>query len=122
MSNIVLNALTYVGDGIVNGVAWFTERSAGTAAYFRSLTSSVSAKKGQRISVKWKLVKPFPAAAAESCPCPGEAPYTDTIVDITVRFDPRADAAYRTAVTTDIQNLAATTQFTGSINSLIQPT
>jgi len=122
MSTIVLDSLNYVGEGVVNGVSRFIERSAGLAAYFRTLSSSVTLNtKGQRTSIKWKLVLPFPAAPTEDCPCAGELPYIDTIVNIDVRIDARAPKAFRDDIVDHIQSLVLTSQFTGSIEDLTNP-
>lgn len=122
MSTIVLDSLNYVGEGIVNGVSRFVERSAGLPAYFRMLTSSVTlTTKADRANIKWKLVLPFPATQPEDCPCVGQAPYIDTIVNIDVRLDGRAPKAYRDDIVDAIQSLVATAQFTGSVEDLINP-
>ncbi len=114
MTTIVLDSLNFVSQGVTNGISLFREVSAGVVGYFKTLTNSVSLSK-QRTNVKWKLVIPFPVAPSESCPCPGEAPYLDTIVDFNVRMDPRADAAYRTNVQEMATDLAAPAPFKASI-------
>lgn len=120
MSTIVLNTLSYAGEGVVNGISRFVERSAGVVAYFRSLTASVKTT-NSRTAVKWKLVLPFPSSAPASCPCPGEAPFLDAIVNIDVRLDARADEAFRTAVQIAITDLAAKDEFKNSIKLLTTP-
>lgn len=122
MSNIVLNALTYVGDGIQNGVSRWTNRLAGMAAYFKNLTVSVRTGKDARSVIKWKLVHPFPDSAPTDCPCDGQLPYQDTIVNVEFRFDPRTDTAYRTAVRLAVKDLLATSQMTDSVDNLNLPT
>lgn len=119
MSNIVLNTLTYVGDGIANGISRFTERTAGIAKYFKAVTGSVGQATSGRISVKWKLVYPFPEAAPESCPCDGEIPYSDTIVNLDFRFDGRTDTAYRTAVYLAVKDLIATAPVGSAVKDLV---
>lgn len=119
MSNIVANTLTYVGDGIINGISRWTERSAGVLAFFRSISASVnSVASSKRTTVKWKIVLPFPDTEPTSCPCPGEAPMSDTIVNIDVRLDSRAPKAHRTAVLTSIRDLVATSQYASSVEDL----
>lgn len=120
MSTIVLNTLNYAGEGVINGISRFIERSAGVVAYFRSLTASVRTSNTRTI-VKWKLVHPFPSSAPASCPCPGEAPYLDAIVNIDVRLDARADEAFRTAVQIAITELVAKDEFKNSIKLLTTP-
>lgn len=123
MSNIVLNTLTYNGDGIQpNGISRWTNRASGVVAYFKALTASVRSSKGARAVVKWKLVHPFPDADPESCPCEGQLPYQDTIVDLEFRFDPRASTAYRTAVRLAVKDLLALSQMTDSVDDLTLPT
>lgn len=119
MSNLVLNTLTYVGDGIANGISRFTERSLGIAKYFKAVTGSVGQATSGRISVKFKLVYPYPDAVPESCPCDGELPFTDTIVNLDFRFDGRTDTAYRTAVYLAVKDLVATTQFQSGVKDLV---
>ena len=123
MSTIVANTLNYMSDGIANAVSRWTERSAGVLAYFRSITASVnSVASSKRTNVKWKVTLPFPDDEPSSCPCPGEAPTSPTIVNIDVRFDSRASAAYRTAVLTTIKDLTDSAQFADSIEDLVLPT
>lgn len=122
MSTIVLDSLNYVGEGIVNGISRFVERSAGLPAYFRMLTSSVGlSTNAERVNIKWKLVLPFPATQPEDCPCVGQSPYIDTIVNIDVRLDGRAPKAFRDDIVDAIQSLVATSQFTDSVENLINP-
>lgn len=119
MSNIVLDSLTYVGEGLLNGISRFVERSEGIARYFRVLTSSVNYNKtSERVNVKWKLVLPFPSAPSEECPCDGAVPFAETIVNIDIRVDGRASAAYREDIVDAIQSLVVMTQFTESVESL----
>lgn len=123
MSNIVLDTLTYVGEGLLNGISRFVERSAGVARYFRVLTSSVNYNKtSERVTVKWKLVLPYPAAPEEECPCDGAVPFADTIMNIDIRVDGRASLAYREDIVDAIQSLVTTTQFTGTIETLTPAT
>lgn len=119
MSNIVLNALTYAGEGIVNGISRFTEKSAGLVAGFRRLTSSIGFTSA-KTTVKWKLVIPTIQTEADACACPGSV-LQETYVDITVRFDVKATQAHRDDVLAEIQDLVATTQFAGSISTLVLP-
>ena len=120
MSNIVLNALTYAGEGIVNGISRFTEKSAGVVAGFRRLTSSIGFTKA-KTTVKWKLVIPTIQSDADACACPGEI-IQETYVDITVRFDVKATQAHRDDVLAEVQDLVASTQFEGTVSGLALPT
>lgn len=119
MSTIVLDSLNYVGEGLLNGISRFVERSAGVARFFRVLTNSVNYNKtSERTNVKWKLVLPFPSTTPAECPCDGTIPYADTIVNIDIRVDGRAPVAYREDIVDAIQALVLTTQFTGSVEAL----
>ncbi len=116
MSNIVLNSLTYVGNGTINGVVSFINRTAGIVAGFRKLTNRVSF--GDKTVTAWKLVEPTLVAADSTCGCAGEVRYLN-YVDITVRLDRATTAAERTALLTSIRDLVATTHFGDSITSLV---
>lgn len=123
MSTIVLDALNYVGEGLLGGVSRFVERSAGVARYFRNLTNSVNYNKtSEKATVKWKLVLPYPATAPAVPLGTGEIPYSDTIVNIDVRVDGRAPLAYREDIVDAIQSLTAHASFTGSVESLTPAT
>jgi len=119
MSTIVLDSLNYVGEGLLNGISRFVERSEGVARYFRVLTNSVNYNKtSERTNVKWKLVLPFPSTAPAECPCDGTIPFADTIVNIDIRVDGRAPVGYREDIVAAIRALVLTTQFTGSVEAL----
>ena len=119
MSNIVLNTLTYVGEGIVNGISRFTEKSAGVVAGFRRLTESIGFTSA-KTTVKWKLVIPTVQTDADACACPG-AVLQETYVDITVRYDIKATQNQRDDTLAGIQDLVASTQFENSVANLILP-
>lgn len=116
MSNIVLNSLTYVGNGIVNGVAWFINRSAGVVNGFNQLSSRIGY--GDKTIVHWKLMLPSLVADDSPCGCAGSVSYTN-YVDITARMDRKTTAAERTAILASIRDLVATTNFGDSITSLV---
>jgi len=123
MSTIVLDALNYVGEGLLNGVSRFVERSAGVARYFRNLTNSVNYNKtSEKATVKWKLVLPYPATVPATPLGEGELPYSDTIVNLDIRVDGRADAAYRADIVDAIQSLVLLAPFTDSVESLTTAT
>lgn len=117
MSNIVLNSLTFVGNGILNGVNSFVERSAGLVNAFKTLTNKVTF--ADRTNVHWKLILPSVVAEDSACGCAGSVQYTN-YVDITYRSDRRTTAAERTATLAMIRDLVATTNFGDSITSLVQ--
>lgn len=123
MSTIVLDTLSYVGEGLLNGVSRFVERSAGVARYFRNLTNSVNYNKtSEKATVKWKLVLPYPATVPAVPLGVGEIPYSDTIVNIDIRVDGRAPLLYREDIVDAIQSLVLLSQFTGSVESLTPAT
>lgn len=116
MSSIVLNSLTYVGEGLINGASSFWERAGGVLNAFSQLTNRVSYNPTKTV-VAWKLTVPIVKADDTACGCAGEV-LRSTIVDITVRFDRSATATERADVLARIEDLVATTQFASSISSL----
>lgn len=119
MANLTLNAKTYAGTGVSNGIAMYVERSGGVASAFSPLTVSVRPGSGTSpTKVAWKLV--FPVVAGAAAVVPGAVLKTAT-VDVSIR----ASALMTTAELTDLQvrltNLAATAEFTASIASLALP-
>lgn len=119
MSTIVLNTLNYVGEGIVNGISRFTEKSAGVVAGFRRLTASIGFTSA-KTTVKWKLVIPIVQTEADACACPG-AVLQETYVDITVRYDIKATQTQRDDTLAEIRDLVQTTQFGDSVAGLVLP-
>lgn len=119
MSNITLNSLVYTGNGILNGVASFINRTAGLVTGFRVLSSRVTYN--DKTLVAWKMQKPELVAEDSECGCAGALKYTNHF-DIQVRLDKRATAAERAAILKDIQDLVLTTQFSESVTSLVNPT
>lgn len=119
MSTIVLNSLNYVGGGILNGVSQFWERSKSLVSAFSTLTARVSYNATKTV-VAWKLTVPVTVTEDSTCGCIGDV-LRSTIVDVSVRFDRGATSAERADVLARIQDLVLTTQFVGSVNSLVQP-
>lgn len=115
MSNIVLNTLTYVGQGLVNGVGQFWNRQAGLAALFKSLTNGQSSSK-EKIVVSWKLTVPYTAEPVEGC-CEATE-YLPTIADVRFSFDKKVPKAHRTDIRLQIKDLLATAQCIDSIDDL----
>ena len=120
MSNIVLNTLTYVGTGILNGISQWWERSKSLVNAFSLLTNRISYNPSKTV-VAWKLTVPVVREADSACGCAGEVVRT-TIADIVIRFDRNATAAERLDVKERIEDLVASTQFASSITDLVQPT
>lgn len=119
MSTIVLNSLNYVGQGVINGLSHFWERSAGIVNGFRHLQNSIGLSQ-DKTHVKWKLTVPYLVEEDSSCACTGAKQYEDTLVDIVVRFDKKLPAAHRDATQTSIENLVVTQQFRDSVKLLLQ--
>lgn len=117
MSNIVLNSLTYVGNGIVNGLNSFIERSAGIVNGFRYLNNRITL--GDRSIVSWKLAVPVLVAADSPCGCAGAVKYT-AYVDVVTKFDRAATADERAAILQSTKDLVAHANFGASITSLVQ--
>lgn len=117
MSTIVLNALNYVGNGILNGVSWFYERAAGIVSQFSALTNRINFGP-TKTTVAWKLVIPVVIPPAEGC-C-DTTKMDDTIIDVTFRFARDLPSANRTDALDRIQDLVLTSQFMGSVTNLAQ--
>lgn len=120
MSTVTLNTKPYEGNGILNGVSTWYERSGGIAAGFQPLTSTISFNP-TKTSVKWKLVAPVLQPDATACACPNEV-LRSTIVDISVRLDKAATKAERDDILKRIQDLVLTTVFVDSVSKLAQST
>lgn len=119
MSTIVLNSLNYVGNGVLNGISQFIERSLAVVSGFSNLTARISFNPTKTV-VAWKLTVPVIGGEASACACPGDV-LRGTIVDISVRFDRGATSTERADVLTRVRDLVATSQFGDSISSLTQP-
>lgn len=120
MSTIVLNALNYLGTGILNGVSYFWEKTGGIVNAFSPLTAKINITQ-DRSNVLWKLVVPVVVAADSPCGCAGEVEKS-TIVDLTFRFDRRATVAERDEVYKRVKDLVAHASFKASITDLTLPT
>lgn len=117
MSTIVLNSLNYVGNGIINGLNSFVERSAGVVNGFRYLNNRVTL--GSHSNISWKLSAPVVATDSDSCSCEGAVLRT-AYAAIDVKFDRAATPSERAAVLASIRDLVASTNFGDTITSLIQ--
>ena len=119
MSNIVLNAVTYVGEGIQNGVTNFINRSAELLSGFSSLVGRVR-NQNKRVEVRWNLAIPVLVADDSPCGCAGEVRFI-TYVELSVKFDQRADHAHRTDVYSRLLDLVAAAQVESSVVDLQPP-
>lgn len=119
MSTIVLNLLNYVGQGIVNGVSHFWERSAGVVNGFRHVRNEIGMSQ-DKTHVKWKITIPYLVEEDSAFAPEGTKQYADTLVDIVVRFDKKLPQTHRDATQTSIEDLVVTTQFRDSVKLLLQ--
>lgn len=119
MSTLVLNSLNYVGNGILNGVSMFWEKSKEIVNAFSPLNCRINFNK-ENTNVLWKLVVPVTQVDDSACGCAGEVVRT-TYVDIAVRFGRAATAAERADVLARVRDLVATTAFGSSVSSLTLP-
>lgn len=122
MANIVLNSLTHVGRGVLNGIASYVNSGAGYIRGFRKLTAKVRADAGQDVVVSFKYEVPRLAAIEAGCCTPaGTAVGKPAIIDIRVRYDEFTSQTERDDVLKCIQDLVLTTQFVSAVKSLEQP-
>jgi hypothetical protein len=120
--SIVLDGLTYDNVGFnQNGQFVYSEKSAGVPSGFSYLTTKVASGTGKADTVvKWNLSKPVVATEDSECACAGTV-LRSYYVKIEVTIPPGSTAAERIDINDAIQSLVATTQWNGSIESLIQP-
>lgn len=116
MSNIVLNAITYVGEGFVAGATRFMNRSASLLSGFSSLYGRVNTG-GKRTEVRWNLTIPVLVPEDSACGCAGEVKFI-TYAQIQVKFDAKADAAHRLDVYTRMVDLMGSLPVASSIKDL----
>lgn len=121
MANIVLNTKTYNGSGVINGIAMYTERSAGVAGGFAPLSASVKVGNGSdKTRIHWKAGLPVVAVEATSCACPGQS-LRRADADFNIRMDSAMTLAERTDFALRLKDLVASPEFQASIISLQQP-
>lgn len=116
MSNIVLNGLTYTGEGLINGASRFMNRALALLSGFSSLYGRVNVT-GKRVETRWNLTVPVLIDDDSPCGCAGEVKFI-TYVTLQVKFDPKANATHRTDVYNRIVSLVSATQFESSIKDL----
>jgi len=116
MSNIVLNTITYVGEGFINGATRFMNRAASLLSGFSSLFGRVNTG-GKRTTVRWNLTIPVLVPEDSACGCGGDVKFI-TYAEVQVKFDARADATHRADVYTRLTDLLASSQVESSIKDL----
>lgn len=116
MSNVTLNTLLYIGEGIMNGASRFVYRGAGLLSGFSSLMGRLKNTK-EKVEVQWTLAIPVIAEEATSCACVGDV-LQMTYANINVRFDRKATKAHRADVLLRLQNLVVTQVFEDSVEDL----
>lgn len=121
MANLTLDALTYVGQGVANGIASYIETSAGVATGYRRVTGSVRVPadgKGPS-RVQWKLKIPVVASGISGVPDGTVLRFIEG--DINLRSSPLSTGAELTNFGDALQDLVATAAFAASVDSLTQP-
>lgn len=116
MSNITLNTKSYVGAGLIAGVAAWVERSAGVLTGFSNLRASI--KTDSKVRIKWDFDLPIIAATDSSCGCAGELKRTGDVT-VSIRLDPSMTTAERTDLADRLKDLVQTSQFRDSVISLV---
>lgn len=119
MSNITLNTLVYVGEGLQAGVTHFMNRSTALLSGFSALIGRV-VNRGKRVETRWNLTIPVLVEDDSPCGCAGEVRFI-TYVEISVKFDQKASAAHRDDTYVRIQDLIASSQFADSVKLLKPP-
>lgn len=121
MSNIVLNTLTFNGDGyIAPGVVQWTYRGGGVYAGFQTLRAS-AASSDKKIRPKWDLHMPVVATEDSACACTGTV-LRSADATISVRLDPGLTPVERTAFADELKDLVASSQFRDTlINLAVSP-
>lgn len=121
MSSILLDTLTFVGEGFTNGIARFYNRAAGLMNGFMGLQNRQNVSK-EKVLVAWKLTVPTLKVDDTACGCAGELAFHETIVDIQVSVSKRAPVAHREQITRMVADLVASGQWKDSIVSLTPQT
>lgn len=116
MSNIILNTLTYVGEGLANGVSRFVNRAAGLYAGFSAALGRVTSSQ-KKVTVRWNFTVPVLITGDTACGCDGEVRYI-TYVETTVRFDQAASAAHREDVYLRLKDLVGSVPYATSVKDL----
>lgn len=116
MSTITLNTKSYVGAGLIAGVANWFERSAGVLSGFSNLRASI--KTDSKVRIKWDFDLPIVATADSSCGCAGELKRTGDVT-VSVRLDPSYTLTERTDLADRLKDLVQSTQFRDSVINLI---
>lgn len=123
--SITLNTKVYDYQGVTpGGATLYKETSAGVSNGFSLLTARVNPEraKGQNVEVvKWYLKVPLIASESTACQCIGEPVGIADTVEVIIRMDPSRTLAQRTDLRTRLTQLAASTEFISSIQTLKQP-
>lgn len=116
MSNIVLNAITYIGEGFVGGATRFMNRAASLLSGFSSLYGRVNTN-AKKSEVRWNLTVPVLVPEDSPCGCAGEVKFI-TYASVQVKFDAKADYAHRQDMYLRLKDLLADTKVKASIEDL----
>lgn len=122
MANITLNTKVYSGNGVRNGTASYTERTAGVPAGFSDASLEIQMGSGAsaRVRIYGKLNLPVIAAEASTCACPGQV-LRRADANLNIRIDPTMTAAERTDFGLRLKDWVASPEFQASIASLLLP-
>lgn len=115
MPNITLNTKLYSSSGFLNGVAGWTERSAGILAGFSGLRGSL--RSDSKVRVKWDFNVPIIATEDSACSCAGTV-LRKGDVDVSIRMDPSLTLAERTDLADRLVSLVSDVTFRASIINL----
>lgn len=116
MSNIVLNTVTYIGEGFIAGATRFMNRSASLLSGFSSLYGRVNTG-GKKTEVRWNLTIPVLVPEDSPCGCAGEVKFI-TYASFQVKFDAKADATHRADVYERMVDLLADAKVKASVEEL----
>lgn len=125
---MILNGKTYSFDGNLNGMAVYTERSAGIPAGYSPLTTTNTVGKGARGTNNasrsrsvWKLSLPVVATDDSACVCTGDI-LRQTDVNVDIRSDANSTTADLTELLARFRALVLTPQFEASFLQHLTPT
>lgn len=122
MANIVLNSLTYVGRGVVNGLTSYVNTGLAYVRGFRVLTAQVRFQPKQDTVVHWKLELPRLVDPANPSGVPaGTRVGKPTLVDVRFRFDEFSSDTERDGALLALKDLVLKAEFAASVTSLTQP-
>lgn len=120
--SITLNSKVYPFAGFDSqSLSTYVNRDSGVPSGFSRLTARVDeGSASANTKVRWKLKVPVVSTEDSECSCAG-ALLREYAVDLVVTVPPGSTAAERTDLEARIVDLVASSEFSASIISLIQP-